>query len=93
MIKHKWNTTMENVSVMFPLSISDVPHPGLCNLDTNDHIYCIWRQIIREFIMAQLVPIVDKKRLKMKAIFESDLLTPSSTSDLKGCQEKLPEFV
>ena len=84
---------MENVSVLFPLSISDVPHPGLCNLDTNDHIYCIWRQIIREFNMKQIVLIAENKSLKMKAIFESDLLTPRSTSDFKGYQETLPEFV
>ena len=84
---------MENVSVLFPLSISDVPHPGLCNLDTNDHIYCIWRQIIREFNMKQIVFIADKKSLKMKAIFESELLTPRFTSDFKGYQETLPEFV
>ena len=84
---------METVSVMFLHSISDVSQPGLFNSDPNDHVYGIWRQIIREFNMAQLVCIFDKKRIKMKAIFESDLLTPSSTSDLKVCQETLPEFV
>ena len=83
---------MENVSVMFLLSISDVSQPGICNSDTNDHNFGILKQIIREFNMAQLVLIVDKKGLKMKAIFESDLLTPSSTSDFKGYQETLPEF-
>ena len=29
----------------------------------------------------------------MKAIFESDLLTPRPKSDFKRCQEILPEFV
>ena len=29
----------------------------------------------------------------MKVIFESDLLTPRSTYDSKGCQEPFPEFV
>ena len=58
---------------MFILSISDVPQPGIFTSDSNDHVYGIWRQIIREFNMKQLVVIVDKKRLKMKDIFESDL--------------------
>ena len=64
---------METVSVMFLHSISDVSQPGLFNSDPNDHVYGIWRQIIREFNMAQLVCIFDKKSIKMKAIFESDL--------------------
>ena len=42
--------------------------------------------------MEQLVIIVDKKRLKMKDILQVVLLTPSPTSDFKGCQETFTEF-
>ena len=84
---------METLSVRFLLSISDVSQPGLCNSDPNDHIYSIWRHTIREFNMEQLVLIVDKKRLKMKTIFESDVLTPMLTSDINGYHETLTEFV
>ena len=51
------------------------------------------RKVIREFNTEQLVRTFDNQRLKMKAIFESDILTSRSTSDFKGHQEKIPYFV
>ena len=51
------------------------------------------RKVIREFNTEQLVRTFDNQRLKMKAIFESDILTPRSTSDFKGHQEKIPYFL
>ena len=43
--------------------------------------------------MEQPVDIVDKQRIKIKAIFDSNLLTSRSTSSFKGYQETFPGFV
>ena len=43
--------------------------------------------------MEHFVSIVDTQHIKMKAIFESDLLISRSTSDFKVYQEIFPEFV
>ena len=43
--------------------------------------------------MEQPVDIVDKQRIKIKAIFDSNLLTSRSTSSFKGYQETFPDLV
>ena len=43
--------------------------------------------------MEHLVRIFDKKHLKIKSIFDSDLLTSSSTYAFKGYQEIFPGFL
>ena len=85
--------TIETVSVLFIVSISDVSQPRRFISDSNERVYGMWRQIIREFKMEHLVRIIYKKHLKIKSIFGSDLLTSNSTSYFKGYQETCPDFV
>ena len=53
----------------------------------------MWRHILREFNMEQLISIFGKQGLKMKAVFEIDILTSRSNSVSKVYQEKFPGFV
>ena len=76
---------METAAVPFIVSISDVSHPRrCCTSDYNEHVYGMCRQILREFNTEKIVRIVDKKHLKMKYIFENDLLASRPTSAFKG---------
>ena len=93
MMTNKRNMTTETSGVMFIFSRSDVAQPMCCTSESNYHVYGMWRQILREFNIEQLVHIVDKQRVKMKAIFYSHLLTPMSASDFKGYQETFHGFV
>ena len=90
---NKRNVTMETLSVMFIVSGSDVSQPRRCTYESNDHFYGMCIQILKEFNMEHLVHIADKQRLKMKNIFNSDLLTSSTTSDFKGYNETFPDFL
>ena len=83
-MENKRNTTTKNVDVLFIVSRSDVLHPRRCTSESNENVYGMWKQIIREFNMEQPVCIVDKQHLKMKSILESDLLTSRFTSYFKG---------
>ena len=58
MAKNKRNTTMETEAVLFLVSRSDVSQPICCTYDSNEHVYGMWRQILREFNMKDLVQIV-----------------------------------
>ena len=84
---------METAAVLFLVSRSYLLHTRRCTYDSNEHAYGMWRQILREFNMEQIVRISDKQRLKMKSILESNILTSSSTSDFNGHQETYPDFV
>ena len=83
---------METVAFLFLVSRSDVSQTRCCTSDSNEHVYGTRRKILREFNMEQIVHIVDKHRLKMKSISESDLLTSNSTSSFKVYQEKILTF-
>ena len=90
---NKRNMTMETVAVLFLVSRSNVSHLRRCTSESNDNIYGIWRQILREFNMEQPISIVGKQRLNMKAVFEIDILTSRSNSVSKGYPETFPGFV
>ena len=47
--------TMETVEVLFVFSIIDVLQPSRYTSYSNEYLYGIWRQILREFNMEQLV--------------------------------------
>ena len=78
------NMTMETISVLFLVSRSDVSQPRNFIPESNAHAYVMWIKILRVFKMKQLLRIVDRKCIKIKDIFKSDLLTSSSTSSFKN---------
>ena len=62
-------------------------YPRRCTSESNDNIFGMWQEILRKFDTEQILRIVDKKHLKMKAIYESDRLTSRCNSSFKGYQE------
>ena len=57
--------------VLFPRS--DVSEGRRLTFEHNEHIYGMWRMILREFNMEQLIIIVQNNNLRMSCIIESDL--------------------
>ena len=53
----------------------------------------MWRGILREFNLAQLIRIVQKCIIKIDAIFESDLVNSRSNTSFKGYQQTFEDFL
>ena len=62
------------------------------NSDPNDHTYGMWKMIIHEFNMEQLIIIVQKNNLRMECIFESDLDISGLNTTFKGYKSTLYDF-
>ena len=84
---------IDTLAVLFIFSRSDVSHPRHCTAESNEHIYEMWRTILIEINMEQLIHIFDKQRIKTKSIFESDIFTSRSKYILNGYKEKFHEFL
>ena len=59
----------------------------------NKFFYGIWRMILQEFNMEQLICIVQKSAIKLSSIFESDLKTARSKGSFSDYQETTAEFI
>ena len=55
---------METLSVMFIFSGSDVSQPRRCTYESNENVYGMWREIIKELNMENIVRIFNRQRLK-----------------------------
>ena len=73
MLLNKRNICLETIGALFLFPRSDVSEGRCITSDPNDHTYGMWRMIIREFNMEQLIRIFQKNNLCMKFIFESYL--------------------
>lgn len=75
MIANMKNITLECIAILMLVTRGDVSQLRRLTSESNEHTYGIWRTILREFTLAQLIAIVDKQLLKINAIFESGLAT------------------
>ena len=89
---NKRNMLLETVGLMFLIPRSDVSHPRRVTSECNEHTYGIWRTVLREFNMEQLLRIIGKSDIRTNAIFESNLVTHRSKSAFKGYHQTFPDF-
>jgi hypothetical protein len=91
MLTNKRNMLIETVAVMFLAPRSDVHQLRRCTSEANEHTYGMLWQMLREFNTEQFIRLVDKLRICLDAIFESELLTSRNQS--KGYLASFPDFV
>jgi hypothetical protein len=78
---------------MFLVARKDVEHPQCTTIECNEHTYGMWRMMLREFNVEQLICIVQKSMIKLDCIFASSLLISWSNAGLCGYQETMPGFI
>ena len=87
-MKHLYMT----IGYFFLFPRSDVSDGRRINSEPNERTYEMWRNIIREFNMEQLIRTAHKNNLRMECIFESDLAFLISNTTFKGYQIKFSYF-
>ncbi len=93
MLPNKRNMVLESVAVLFLATHSKVFKLRLCTSEANEHTYGMLRQMCREFNVEQFICLVDKLRLKLDAIFGSNLETVCNKSRCKGYLNTFPDFL
>jgi hypothetical protein len=93
MMANKRNMVLETIGTLFIVTRFDITHLRRCTSECNEHLYGIFRMMLREFNVEQFIRIVQKAEIKMRAIFESNLVTSRSKTSFKGYQETLEEFL
>lgn len=83
---------LETVACLFLFSRDDVSQGQRLTSEANEHTYGMWRMILREFNMEQLIRIVQKAIIKNNALFESGLEAFRSKSR-KGYTASMTSFV
>ena len=92
MLPKKRNMGLETIGALLLFTRSDVSEGRCLTSDTNWHTYRMWRMIISEFNMEQLIRIFQKKNFHMECIFESGLAVSISNTTFKGYQITLSDF-
>ena len=72
MMPNKRNMLLETVACLFLFTRRDVSQGQRLTSEANEHTFGIWRMILREFNMEQLIRIVQKAIIKNEAMFESN---------------------
>ena len=86
MMANKCNMLLELVGIFF-LWRGDACYPRRLTSECNENTYDNWRMIIREFNMEQLVRIVQKSNLNTDTLVEIQLVTSTSSTTFRGCQQ------
>ena len=92
MMPNKCNMVLETVASLFLFTRKDVYQGQRLTSEPNEHTYGIWRMILREFNMEQLIRIVQKAIVKNEAMFESNFDALRSNS-MKGYPAGLQKFI
>ena len=93
MIANKRNMLLETFGVMFLVARRDVAQPRRTTSECNEHTYGMWRMMLREFNIEQLIRIVQKSMIKLDSIFASGLEISRKNACLSGYQATLPDFI
>jgi hypothetical protein len=72
MMPNKRNMLLETIACLFLFPRQDVFQGQRLTSEANEHTYGLWRMILREFNMEQLIRIVQKAIIKNDAMFESN---------------------
>ena len=59
----------------------------------NEHVYGLWRIVLREFNIEKLIRIDQKSITKLDIMFESGLVASRSRLTFKGYQQTFPDFI
>ena len=92
MMPNKRNMLLETVACLFLFTRNDVTQGQRLTSEPNEHTFGIWRMILREFNMEQLIRIVQKAIIKNNAMFESNFDALRSNS-MKGYPAGLQSFI
>ena len=90
---NKRNMALKTIAVLFLVTRADVFQPRRVTSEANEHTYGLWRMILREFNVEQLIRIIQKVNIWVNAIFEGGLVTSRSKSVFSGYQSTFPEFI
>ncbi len=94
MLPNKRDMVLESVTaVLFLATRSNVFKLCLCTSEANEHTYGMLRQMCCEFNAEQFIHLIDKLRLKLDAIFGSNLETVCNKSRCKGYLNTFPDFL
>lgn len=83
---------LETIACLFLFPRQDVFQGQRLTSEANEHTYGLWRMILREFNMEQLIRIVQKAIIKNDAMFESNFDALRSNT-MKGYPSGLQEFI
>ncbi len=92
MMPNKRNMLLETIACLFLFPHRDVFQGQRLTSEANEHTYGLWRMILREFNMEQLIRIVQKAIVKNDAMFESNFDAFRSNT-MKGYPSGLQEFI
>jgi len=93
MITNKQNMLLESIAIMFLVSRSDVSQSRRLTSECNEHMFGMYRMILREFNTEQVIRIVQKSIIKLDAVFESNLATSRSNTSFKGYQHTMYDYL
>ena len=93
MMTNKRNMVLETIGLLFLVTRSDFLRPRRATSECNEHTFGMWRMILREFNMEQLMRISEKSNIWMNAMFESNLVASRYNGAFKGYQMTFPEFL
>ena len=93
MMPNKCNMLLETIACLFLFPRRDVFQGQRLTSEANEHTYGLWRMILREFNMEQLIRIVQKAVIKNDAMFESNLDAFRSNTRMKGYPSGLQQFI
>ena len=90
---NKRNMVLETIGLLFLVTRSDFLRPRHATSECNEHTFGMWRMILREFNMEQLMRISEKSNIRTNAMFESNVVASRSNGAFKGYQMMFPEFL
>ena len=93
MMTNKRNVLLETVPFMFLVARDDMSQTRRLAEEENEHVYGLWRMVLREFNMEHLIRIVQKRIIKRDVMFESNLVASRSRFAFKGYHKTFPDFI
>ena len=93
MITNKQNMLLETIAFLFLVTRDNISQTRRTTFECNGHYYGLWRMIQQEFNMKQLIRIFQKSIIKLQVIFESDLVTLRSATEISGYQHTFPDLI
>ena len=92
MLTKKRNICLETIGALLLFPHSDISEVRCLTSALNEHIYGMWKIILRVFNMEHLIRIVQKNNFLMECIFESGITVSRPNTTFKGNQSTLSDF-
>ncbi len=78
MMINKRNMLLESIGMLFLVTRKDVSQPRRTTSECNEHTFWMYRMMLRDFNIEQLICIVNKCKIRIDAMFESNLVISRS---------------